>query len=42
MLGLFVDNDGHSDSTEGNSLISQIKEGYCAVNPVSQTADQCL
>ena len=42
MLGFFVDSDGHSDSMEGNCLISQIKEGYCVMDPVSPTADQCL
>ena len=39
MLGFFVDSDGHSDSMEGNCLISQIKEGYCVMDPVSPTAD---
>ena len=42
MLGLFLDSDEHLDSTECNCLISEIKEGYCAVDPFSPTAGQCL
>jgi len=42
MIGLFVDSDGHLNSTEGNCLIGQIKEGCCAVDLFSLMADQCL